>query len=80
MGNGTRGASAPWGFRDDAGARGAGARGTTTLSPQPARAARESEAGVGGTIIAVEFYFNLEFYGQLPAPWSGVWIKEQGFG
>ena len=43
MGNGTRGASAPWGFRDDAGAQGAGVRGTTTLSPQPAGAAGESE-------------------------------------
>ena len=56
VGNGTWGASAPWGFWDEAGARGAGARctaaqgtmarGTTTLSLQPARAAGERE-GVG---------------------------------
>ena len=37
-------------------------------------------AGVGGMIIAVEFYFDLEFYRQLPVPWSGVWTKERGYG
>ena len=29
-------------------------------------------AEVRRMIIAVEFYFYLGFYGQLPAPWSGV--------
>ena len=37
-------------------------------------------AGVRGTIVTVKFYFGLGFYGQLPAPWSGVWVKEWGFG
>ena len=37
-------------------------------------------AGVGRTIVAVRIYFCLGFYGQLPAPWSGVWVWERGVG
>ena len=37
-------------------------------------------AGVWRTIVAVKIYFCLRFYGQLPAPWSGVWVQEWGFG
>ena len=37
-------------------------------------------AGVGGTIVTVRFYSDLGFYGRLPAPWSGVWMKEWGSG
>ena len=38
------------------------------------------KVGVGGTIVTVRFYSDLGFYGRLPAPWSGVWMKERGFG
>ena len=38
------------------------------------------KAGVRGTTIAVRFYSDQGSCGQLPAPWSGVWMKEQGFG
>ena len=37
-------------------------------------------AGVGRTIGAVAIYFCLGFFGQLPAPWSGVWVQERGLG
>ena len=37
-------------------------------------------AGVGRMIAAVRIYFCLGFYGQLPAPWSGVWVREWGVG
>ena len=33
-------------------------------------------AEVGRTIGAVAIYFYLGFFGQLPAPWSGVWGQE----
>ena len=36
----------------------------------------KGKAGVGGTIVTVRFYSDLGFYGRLPAPWSGVWMKE----
>ena len=38
------------------------------------------KAGVRGTIIAEGFYFNQGSCRRLPAPWSGVWMKEWGFG
>ena len=38
------------------------------------------KAGVRGMIVAVRFYSDLGFYGRLPAPCSGVWMKEWGSG
>ena len=38
------------------------------------------KAGVGGMIVAVRFYSNQGSCGQLPVPWSRVWMKERGFG
>ena len=38
------------------------------------------KARVRGTIITVRFYSDLGFYGQLPVPWSRVWMKGWGFG
>ena len=37
-------------------------------------------AGTGRMIGAGVIYFCRGFYGQLPAPWSGVWVQEQGVG
>ena len=37
-------------------------------------------AGTGRMIIAVEIYFCRGFYGQLPTPWSGVWVQEREVG
>ena len=37
-------------------------------------------AGVGRRIVAVRICFFLGFYGQLPAPWSGVWVWGLGQG
>ena len=40
----------------------------------------KGRAGVGRTIVTEKIYFCLEFYGQLAAPWSGIWVQERGFG
>ena len=37
-------------------------------------------AGTGRMIVAVAIYFCRGVYGQLPAPWSGVWVQERGVG